>query len=80
MCKQRVDQHLIVLNLYSISFNKIQDPSYAIYECQNFTESKFDAKYANVFLKVIECLEKENTRMNAKHSIANRLLQNKTNE
>ena len=36
MCRYSVNQHLIVLNLDSISINKIL-----------VTESKFDRKYAN---------------------------------
>ena len=56
MCKYRVDQHLIVLNLYSVSINKIQVTEF--YYCEHFTESKFDVKYTNtVKSKVIECLE-----------------------
>ena len=56
MCKYRVDQHLIVLNLYCVSINKIQVTEF--YYCEHFTESKFDVKYTNtVKSKVIECLE-----------------------
>ena len=41
MCKHRSDQHLLVLNLYNISVNKILVTEF-LTEC--FTESKFDAK------------------------------------
>ena len=40
MCRKMVNEHLIVLNLYSVSINKI-------YYCESFTESKFDVKYVN---------------------------------
>ena len=40
MRRYRVNQHLIVLNLYSVSINKI-------YFCEGFTEYKFDVKCVN---------------------------------
>ena len=38
MRRYRVNQHLIVLNLFSVSINKI-------YFCKSFAESKSDVKY-----------------------------------
>ena len=69
MCKYRVDQHLIVLNLYSVSINKIQVTEF--YYCEHFTESKFDVKYTNtVKSKVIECLEQSiRKQMNREQNI-----------
>ena len=46
MCTYRVDQHLIVLNLYSVSINKILVLN-GIYYCGGFTESQFDVKYVS---------------------------------
>ena len=46
MCTYRVDQHLIVLNLYSVSINKILVLN-GIYYCGGFAESQFDVKYVS---------------------------------
>ena len=66
MCKHRVDQHLTVLKLYSISIDKI-----LVTELMTMKEeAKFDTKMTTqgkqqlnryMFSKVIECLEKSNT-------------------
>ena len=45
MCRYRVHKHLIVLNLYSVSFNKILVTEFV--NCEGLTESKFDLKYVN---------------------------------
>ena len=62
----RVNQYLIVLNLFSVSISKVL---VTIYYRESFTKSKFDVKYVNtatqwnqqhsrsVFSKVIKCLE-----------------------
>ena len=46
MCTYRADQHLIVLNLYSVSINTILVLN-GIYYCGGFTESQFDVKYVS---------------------------------
>ena len=40
MCWYRVKEFLMVLNLYNVSIN-------ITYDCESFTESKFDVKYVN---------------------------------
>ena len=42
MSRYGVNQHLIVLNLYSVSINKI-----LVTELESFAESKFDIKYVD---------------------------------
>ena len=71
MFRYRVNLRLIVLNLYSMSINKILVKEF-ITDC--FTESKFDVKYVHtldtlkpttqqvLFSKVIECLEQSNRK------------------
>ena len=69
MCKNRVNQHIIVLNLCSISISKVLVTT----QSMTFTESKFNAKNDNIvksttyiryfFSKIIECLEKSNIQM-----------------
>ena len=65
ICRCRVNQYLIVLNLFSVSISKVL---VTIYYRESFTKSKFDVKYVNtatqwnqqrrsVFSKVIKCLE-----------------------
>ena len=44
MCIYRVNQHLIVLNLWGVSINKIL---VAVYYCKSSTELKFDVKSVN---------------------------------
>ena len=45
MCRYRVNQHLIVLKLDSVSINKSLVTEFVY--CESFTESKFDVKYVN---------------------------------
>ena len=70
-CKYRVDQHLIVLNLYSISINKnlVSDFIYDWFKIVNTVNQQFSWR---VLSKVIECLGKSNTRMNTKYWKTNR--------
>ena len=43
MCRYRVNQHLVILELDSVSNNKTLETCY----CASFTESKFDVKFVN---------------------------------
>ena len=45
MCMYRVNQHLIVLNLYSVSINKILVTEFIT--VKSSIKSKFDVKYVN---------------------------------
>ena len=53
MWRYRVNQHLIVLNLYRVSINEISHGiyyvcnSHGIYYFESFTESKLDVRYVN---------------------------------
>ena len=72
MWKYRVDQHLTVINLYSVSINKILLTAFT-----NVKISKWNQQLSrDVFSKLIKCLQKSNTRMIAKHSKTNRLQKN----
>ena len=87
MMKCRVDHHLIVLNLYIVSIkqNSIQKNCYCEVlkiviakfrriqvRCRKTNTMKSTTKWLRLS-KVIECLEKSNTRMNARHSKIKRL-------
>ena len=70
-CKYRVDQHVIVLKLYSISINKnlVTDFIYDWFKIVNTVNQQFSWQ---ALAKVIECLGKSNTRMNTKYWKTNR--------
>ena len=45
MCRYRINQHLIVLKLYSVSINKNFAPEFVT---ESLTGSKLDMKYVNI--------------------------------
>ena len=68
MCKHRVDQHLTVLKLYSISIDKILVTELMtlkvlekLNSIQKMTTQGKQQLNRYMFSKVIECLEKPNT-------------------
>ena len=70
MSRYGVNQHLIVLNLYSVSINKI-----LVTELESFAESKFDIKYVDAVKAITQYgrLFKSNQMFGTKHSKTNRL-------
>ena len=80
MCQYRVGQHLIVLNLYSISNSEIlvtESMTIKVSQKLNLMQ-KMSTQW-----KVIECLKKSNIQMITKHSKTNWVQKNieyKTND
>ena len=78
----RVNQHLIDLNLYSVSIINI---SVSTYYCESSTESKFDVKFVNTVKSTTYQVRifKINQIFGTKHSKTNwlqKIIKCKTNE
>ena len=75
MCKQSEDQDLIVLNLHSITINKTLATTFMTVKVSHNlnlmeqTPTQWNQQLSKyIFSKVIECLQKSNTRMNTTYS------------
>ena len=82
MCRYRVNQQLIVLNLNSVSINKILVMDFII---ESFTESKVDVKYISTVKSTTQLVGvfKSNRMFGTKPSETNLLqitIEYKTNE
>ena len=73
MCRYRVNQHLIVLNLNSVSIKK--NSSHGFYYYESFTESKVNVQCVSIVKSTTWCVGvfKSNRMFGTKHSKTNRL-------